>query len=437
MTDTRELVAPPATVVWERVLSIREELTALADTDLGVLDVADVEDLLVAVEEITRMVPVVLQQPLVRQVAERGIATDRGCRSVASYLQQLLRLRRGEANTRLAAVEWFQPRTTLTGEVLPARYPAVAAAMAVGEISPEYGRVIASSLDRLPTAVGEQARETTEAHLVDCARAWDPVTLSRRATRLEAVLDPDGLLVTEAEQVRRRELSIRKTTHGMWRLTGLLDSEAANIVQTAVEPLAQPRPGPDGERDPRSAGCRRADALVQLAQWGLGHPEMPAHGGVRPQLVATVTLAELEQRVGVARLNNGDPITVPRLLQRAGEVDAVLAVFGHHGEVLHYGRSQRTAPAALRRALQARDRGCAFDGCDAAPLWTEAHHVKYWSAGGTTDIDNTALHCKPHHRLIHHSDWRTVIIHGMPHTIPPAWIDPRQRPRRNQTHHPP
>ena len=43
-----------------------------------------------------------------------------------------------------------------------------------------------------------------------------------------------------------------------------------------------------------------------------------------------------------------------------------------------------------------------------------------------------ALLCGFHHYLIHHSDWRVVMGHdGLPDVIPPTWIDPLQRPRRN------
>jgi hypothetical protein len=39
--------------------------------------------------------------------------------------------------------------------------------------------------------------------------------------------------------------------------------------------------------------------------------------------------------------------------------------------------------------------------------------------------------CRAHHRLIHHSGWIVRIRDGLPEFIPPKWIDPQQKPRRN------
>jgi 5-methylcytosine-specific restriction protein A len=38
--------------------------------------------------------------------------------------------------------------------------------------------------------------------------------------------------------------------------------------------------------------------------------------------------------------------------------------------------------------------------------------------------------CKVHHRLLHHSEWLVRIRDGLPEFVPPRWIDPEQRPRR-------
>jgi 5-methylcytosine-specific restriction protein A len=37
--------------------------------------------------------------------------------------------------------------------------------------------------------------------------------------------------------------------------------------------------------------------------------------------------------------------------------------------------------------------------------------------------------CKAHHRQIHSTDWVVRLRDGIPEFIPPAWIDPEQRPR--------
>ncbi|HEY7283544.1 MAG TPA: HNH endonuclease [Actinomycetota bacterium] len=58
----------------------------------------------------------------------------------------------------------------------------------------------------------------------------------------------------------------------------------------------------------------------------------------------------------------------------------------------------------MMRQLRHRDRGCTFPGC-AATRWTQAHHIRWWSRGGTTDLDNLVLTCLFHHKLVHEYGW--------------------------------
>lgn len=47
------------------------------------------------------------------------------------------------------------------------------------------------------------------------------------------------------------------------------------------------------------------------------------------------------------------------------------------------------------------------------------------------------LLCKRHHTEIHKNQWHISINKNDNHPdfIPPAWIDPHQKPRRNTLHH--
>ena len=52
-----------------------------------------------------------------------------------------------------------------------------------------------------------------------------------------------------------------------------------------------------------------------------------------------------------------------------------------------------------------RDRHCTFPGCPRPPLMCHAHHLTHWINGGPTKLDNLALLCGHHHRVIHHTPW--------------------------------
>ena len=74
------------------------------------------------------------------------------------------------------------------------------------------------------------------------------------------------------------------------------------------------------------------------------------------------------------------------------------------GPVLDAGRKTRTIPPALRRALDARDRGCRFPACGLR--FTDAHHIVHWADGGETTLGNTILLCRAHHRRVHEDGYR-------------------------------
>jgi hypothetical protein len=74
------------------------------------------------------------------------------------------------------------------------------------------------------------------------------------------------------------------------------------------------------------------------------------------------------------------------------------------GRILDVGRRTRTIPPSIRRALEARDRGCRFPGCGSR--FAEGHHIRHWAEGGETKLDNLVLLCRYHHRLVHEGGWR-------------------------------
>jgi hypothetical protein len=60
-----------------------------------------------------------------------------------------------------------------------------------------------------------------------------------------------------------------------------------------------------------------------------------------------------------------------------------------------------TVTARQRRALAARDLGCAARGCTRPPAMCDAHHLTALADGGPTVLDNLVLLCRRHHVLWH------------------------------------
>jgi hypothetical protein len=135
---------------------------------------------------------------------------------------------------------------------------------------------------------------------------------------------------------------------------------------------------------------------------------------------------------GVGLLDNGLPVSAETVRRWACDCQLIPIVLGTHGEPLNVGRASREPTPAIRRALDARDRGCAFPGCDRPTKWCISHHIVHWEALGETSCANLVLLCAHHHRVIHHHGWDVHIApDGLPSFYPPPWIDPDRQPRRN------
>ena len=61
-------------------------------------------------------------------------------------------------------------------------------------------------------------------------------------------------------------------------------------------------------------------------------------------------------------------------------------------------------PAATRRAVRRRDRGCRFPGCGAR-AFVHVHHIRHRAKNGSNDLTNLVELCWHHHRLVHEGGW--------------------------------
>jgi hypothetical protein len=59
----------------------------------------------------------------------------------------------------------------------------------------------------------------------------------------------------------------------------------------------------------------------------------------------------------------------------ACDASIITVLENEEGEPLNVGRKTRSIPPALRRALNARDRGCRFPGCSNTQ-YVDAHHIQ-------------------------------------------------------------
>jgi hypothetical protein len=367
---------------------------------------------------------------VVAEIDSRGMAATVGYGSTVELIRAVARVPRAEARARVSAAAEVLPGRGLGGAPVPPRLPATAAAVAEHAIGAADVAVIRSVLARIPPHLGQDKRAEVEAQLAHHARTLDAGQLTVLGKRILAYLDQDGRPPKDNPETRRH-LSFHDRDGG-YELHGWLDREAAEIVRSALSPLAAPRPTTDTEIDLRTTAQRDADALVELAHRALQDGELPTEGGQRPQVVVTVPLTVLQGRIGSASLALGGPINAEIARRIACDARIIPAVLGARGEPLDVGRASHTVPTAIRRAVILRDGGCAFPGCSIPARWCDIHHVIHWAHGGPTSIGNCVMLCGRHHRLLHHSHWQIDMTSGIPEFHPPPWLG--GLPRRNPLH---
>jgi len=97
--------------------------------------------------------------------------------------------------------------------------------------------------------------------------------------------------VSENPDLNRFDL--HPLANGRFQFGGDMDRLLAEKLLTALSPLTAPRPGPGGERDPRSPSKRRADALDQILDRHLRGSTRGSAGGSRASVHLIVPLRDL------------------------------------------------------------------------------------------------------------------------------------------------
>jgi hypothetical protein len=331
---------------------------------------------------------------LIREFDARGGWAQHGCRSCAHWLSWRVGLNLGAARERVRVARAL-------GDL-----PQIAAALARGKLS--YAKV---------RALTRVATPETEARLLNvglCGTASHVERIVRAWRRVDRRLEAEEAAARHA----RRSLTVYHDEDGMLVIRGRLEPETGALLVRALEaahaslyPRPQVRTFNSGEPDPPAYGQRQADALALVAETALEHGLDANPGSERYQVVVHVDAAALADPDQPGQSALEDAVHVSAETSRRLACDATRVVMRHagNGDVLDVGRRTRAIPPALRRALQARDRGCRFPGCDNR-RFVDAHHVRHWAQGGETAIDNLVLLCRRHHRLVHEGGYSVELL---------------------------
>lgn len=326
-----------------------------------------------------------LQGELSQKLAEYDAAGGwSGYQSLAAWASWHLGLPPGEAR-RLAKVAKKLPGLPALSEAcLAGAVPLAAAAMVCEVASPD-----------------------NEAEVVEVARCATGNQLSRICRDYRATTRDD-------DELPEPHVSLR-SDRGGYRIGGWVPALAGDRLRNGLQaeldrlfadhdqrhgddPAAPPRDGDLDHSDhqdtpPEPTKPTRVDALMAMVERALADPSI---GSGRAERYLTMIHVDLD---GQIRLDDGTAIDI-RSFKEALGLSSFSWLLTIKGTPLWQTHKTRTPNRAMRRALRARDRCCAYPGC-ANVGYLESHHVVPYAQQEEAGLDGLALLCGFHHRWLH------------------------------------
>jgi hypothetical protein len=366
------------------IAEMREIIDEWAEVDPAELcDAALASELLALRKQMDRLEGVFARLAVVAH--RRGVGAADGSQSTAAWLRWRAGMREGDAKAAVEAGE--------LSDVLEA----TGAAWRSGTISSGAARTIFGAR----VEGHDDELRGSESALLDLARRGDLKYLRVATNHFRNLARADGAAPGE-----RDGLHLSQTYGGVTVLNAELTDAGAETVVTAVHAYTD-APSADDRRTPAQ---RSAAALVQICKVAIQHAPDEGRSVTHASLVIDWK-SLTEHRIG--RMDGEftgsiHPDDVRRLL-----CDSSISrvVTGPDSLPLDVGRSKRTIPPPMRRAVIARDGGCRFPGCNRPPGWCQIHHVVHWLEGGCTAVVNLVPFCDNHHHVVHQPGW-TVIFDG-------------------------
>jgi hypothetical protein len=165
-------------------------------------------------------------------------------------------------------------------------HPRIAAAMAAGELSESWAKMICGWTDKLP----EDSRDNADAILASAASGGLNLRdLAELAAEMLALSQPDNSDDNPGLNFEDRSVRLETTFDGAGVITGDLTPECAAVIRTVLDALSAPR----GAADDRSHRQRYHDALEEAMRRLVAAGMVPDRAGRPAKVIAHIALPDL------------------------------------------------------------------------------------------------------------------------------------------------
>jgi hypothetical protein len=259
--------------------------------------------------------------------------------------------------------------------------PLISAAFSSGELS--YSKVKAM------TRVADRGNED---ELLAFALRHTAVTVAERCRELRCGSETSIGLAERAWA--NRSLRVRRDRErSLMVITVELPLDTGELVEKALDKARDDEVLEIPDLADASWSTRQADAFVNLVNGYLSGET----GTSNDNYLVTIHVDES----ALAGNEGRAAVPIESVKRHCCDGQAVVITETSDGEPLGIGRKSRIVPAAVERAVRARDHNCCtFPGCSNS-RFLHCHHVEHWAHGGETSLDNLLLLCTKHHTLVH------------------------------------
>jgi hypothetical protein len=167
------------------------------------------------------------------------------------------------------------------------------------------------------------------------------------------------------------------------------------VLEVSAETFATYREAQAKIRKDANARLTEEDGLLLMARAILGGPSDSGRSSYQIHLTRCDACATMTMD------GRGQAVVVEPAIAELAACDAQV--------VDDSGKARQAIPPATRRLVMRRQHGrCAVPGCRHS-LFTDVHHVRLRSEGGTHDADNLVVLCAAHHGALHRG---AIVVEG-------------------------